>query len=765
MIVFLPYFVLTGSDFIVKGCRLRISNTVFLLLICSSAAAQTDLASYVDPYIGTETNSQKDNGNTIPGATRPFGMLYWSPDPVEGQFYRYEKPVTRGFSLTHLSGPGCGVYGDVPLLPILGLPRESPVLHSLPYSATFKHGDEIAQPGYYSVKLDSGIEVRIAAEVHSGIAEISYPAGADSHTLLIDLSRNLNHVDDAQIEITAQKVTGSVAGGGFCGLENRYRVYFAIETEEAPQSSGTFDESGINSGVGSASGPRMGGYLAFDPGVKVLHFKVGLSFVSTANAEMNLAKEIPGWELSKVRSDARGAWNEALAHATVSGGTEEKRRIFYTALYHSFLHPTVFNDVNGEYIGFDGKTHELGGRNQYANFSGWDIYRSEVQLIAMLMPKVASDIAQSLVTDEVEGGGLPIWPVANDESSCMVGDPSDGILASIYAFGARDFDTKAALKAMLRGGDRPETHIRLYPERPGLAEFLSRGYISEGGSIKGTASVTLEDENADFAISQFAASTGDAATAERYLKRSDQWRLLFDEKTKYVRARGKDGEFLPGFKPEQIDGFVEGNAAQYTWMVPYNLKDLIAAVGGAEASRRRLDDYFSRYGTWNGGPYFFIANEPSFGNPWIYNWTGHPWRAQEVVRKTLDDLFTLTPDGEPGNDDLGATSSWVVFASLGLYPEIPGVGGLTVSTPIFPQTVLELGSHRLHISAAGAPEMRYVKSLTVDGKPVSNWWLDWNALQHADELKFTLSGEANHDAESTPPSFGPGATTKKADRP
>jgi predicted alpha-1,2-mannosidase len=434
---------------------------------------------------------------------------------------------------------------------------------------------------------------------------------------------------------------------------------------------------------------------------------------------------------------------------------ETRRKTFYTAFYHSLLHPTIFSDVNGEYLGFDGKVHNLVGRNQYANYSGWDIYRSEVQLITMLMPKVASDIAQSLVVDAEQGGGLPIWPIANDESSCMVGDPSDGILASIYAFGGRDFDTKAALRAMLRGGDRPESHIHVYPERPGLAEFLSKGYIANGWWINGAASVTLEDENADFAIAQLAASLGETATAQRYLARSDEWRKLFDPETKYIRARGINGEFLPGFKPEQVEGFVEGNAAQYTWMVPYNMKDLIAGVGGAEAAKTRLDDYFSHYGTWNGGPYFFIANEPSFGNPWIYNWTGHPWRAQEVVRKTLDDLFMPTPDGEPGNDDLGATSSWVVFASLGFYPEIPGIGGLTTSSPVFPQVEMKLGSHTLRISAPGAPGELYVKSLSMDGKPVNNWWLDWNALRQANELDFALTSEPNHDAGSAPPSFGP----------
>ncbi len=747
---------------------MKVSLPAFLLIFCSFAFGQTDLASHVDPLIGTQISSQKDAGNTVPGATRPFGMVYWSPDPVEGEFYRYGRTDTRGFSVTHMSGPGCGVYGDVPILPILGLPRVPPPVRSGAYRAAYTHADEVAQPGYYSVKLDSGIEVQIAAEVHSGIAEIRYPAGKDVHTLLIDLSRNLSRVDQGQIAIDGNRIVGSVAGGGFCHLENRYRVYFAIETEETPQSVGTFDEQHVNQGVASATGARTGGFVAFDPSMSVLHMKIGISFVSSANAEANLAKEIPGWNFEKVRSDARAAWNEALGHIVVSGANEARTKTFYTALYHSLLHPNVFNDVNGEYLGFDEKIHQVQGRSQYANVSGWDVYRTQVQLISMLFPKVASDVAESLVTDAEQGGALPRWPIANDESSSMVGDPSDEILASIYAFGARDFDTKAALAAMVRGGDDPTTHLRLYPERPGLDEFLARGFITIAARDNGSATVTLEDENSDFAISRFAASLGEGAIARRFLARSDKWHVIFDAETKYFRGRGSDGEFLPNFKPDTIDGFIDGNAAQYNWAVPFNLKDLIEAIGGKQATRKRLDEYFSQYATWYGGPYFFIANEPSFGHPWIYNWTGHPWRTQEVVRKTLNDLFTPTPDGEPGNDDLGATASWVVFANLGLYPEIPGVGGLTVNSPMFPKAELKLGTHLLRISAPQAPDKLYVESLSVDGKPVRNWWIEWDTLRQANELNFTLSGKPNYDPGIAPPSFGPdrpGISTSLESRP
>ncbi len=737
---------------------MKLINLAWFLLpaLMFAQEAQTPV-SQVNPFIGTGVSSQHDHGNTVPGATVPFGMLYWSPDPVSGQFYDYGEPVTRGFSLTHLSGPGCGVYGDVPILPILGTPDYPPPVLSTPYRAGYSHQQEVAQPGYYSVRLDSGIAVEIAAAVHSGIAQFTYPSGSSNHTVLIDLSRNLTEIGDAHIDLAGAKVTGWVSSGGFCGAENRYKVYFALQTDSNPATAGTFTEMHVNPGSTSGSGPRTGAYLSFNPNTTTVHLKVGISYVSVANAELNLNREIPGWDLQKVRQDARSAWNAVLSHAQVSGGTAADRTVFYTALYHAMLHPSVNSDVNGEYLGFDGRVHNAKGGVQYANYSGWDIYRSQVQLITMLLPKVGSDIAESLVVDAQQGGGLPIWPVANDESGVMAGDPSDPILASIYAFGGHDFDTKAALTAMLHGATDPKAHVRLYPERPGLADYMSKGYIPESNANRGAASVTLEDTNADFAIAQFAKAMGDAKTEQEFLKRSAYWRNIFDPDTKYIRARDANGKFLPGFTPGKSTGFIEGNSAQYIWMIPYDLKSVIAAIGGPETAKERLDSYFSRYGEFDhlDEPYFFIGNEPSFGDPWIYNWAGFPWRTQEVVRKTLGDLFTDTPGGEPGNDDLGATSSWVVFADLGFYPEIPGVGGVTTNSPVFPKVKLLLGNHPLEIVATGAPQKKYVKSISLDGSPVQNWWIDWGQLSKASSLAFTLTKTPNLGAGEMPPSYPP----------
>jgi predicted alpha-1,2-mannosidase len=734
------------------------SCSLAFILIPPAGFPQEEPAALVNPFVGTGLSRLHDHGKTVPGAARPFGLLYWGPDTVDEAYYVYDKPVTRGFSITHISGPGCGLFGDVPIFPMMGLPETSPATNV--YTASFSHTRERAEPGYYEVTLDSGIVVRLAANVRSGIAEFHFPNSTASHTLLIDLTHNLSReIDQTEIQFSNRLVTGSVASGGLCSHDIHYRVYFAMETAPLAETCGTFDDTGLAPGSHAAHGLHAGGYLSFGASVHTVTLKTGISFVSAANAEANLRSEVGHQNLDEVRREALAAWNNALGKIKVSGGTEEDRKVFYTALYHSFLHPSVFSDANGEYMGFDDKVHLAPARVQYANFSGWDIYRCQVQLLAMLFPKEAGDMAQSLVVDAEQGGGLPIWPAANAEAAAMVGDPADCILASMYAFGARGFDVKAALADMLRGANDPQAHSRKFPERPHLGQYISQGYVPEQGKGYGAASITLEYQNADFAISRLAAAVGDTITAQIFLDRSAKWRKLFDSETRYLRPRGKDGAFLTGFTPSNQAGFVEGNSAQYTWMIPYDLAGVITGVGGSEAARIRLDNYFSQYydDTLKNGPYFAIANEPSFGNPWIYNWTGHPWRTQEVVRKTLRDLFSSRPEGLPGNDDLGATSAWAVLALLGLYPEIPGVGGMTLNSPTFPRATIQLGQHEMRITAKGAPSKLYVKSVELDGEPVRNWWINWEQFSKASNLEFSLSPEPNRDPGESPPSFAPAA--------
>lgn len=727
----------------------------FLALSLNAIGQQRDFAQDVNVFIGTGRSPVNDQGFTMPAASMPFGMISWGPDPVEGAFYRYELADTRGFSLTHLSGVGCPIFGDVPIMPVNGPVTSSPAQQPAIYQATYSHQHESASPGFYSVQLDTGVTVRISATRRAGIATFEFPDAEKPHSVIFDLSRSQSRygVQAADVHVAGNRITGSIESGGFCSKDDRYRVYFAAETEEKAASVCTFDATTVSREIADRKGSHIGACLTFPGATRTVHLRAAVSYVSAENALKNLNAEMPTWDLEAVRLRARAAWNDLLGRIEVSGGTAAQQHVFYTALYHSLLEPSLFNDVDGRYLGFDERVHTTTGRNQYSDFSEWDIYRSQVQLIAMLDPEVASDMAQSLVNDAEEGGGLPMWPVAADETNEMVGDPSDLILAGIYAFGARNFDTRAALDAMVRGADNPAVHSRIYPERPMLSEYLKSGYVPESSAYSGSASVTLEYANADFAIARFAGDIGRPDLSGRYMRRSTNWRRLFEPQVKYIRPRDIKGNFLPNFTPGGHAGFVEGNSAQYTWMVPYDLGGVIRAVGGDEAAKVRLDDYFSRYGTFNGGPYFLISNEPSFGDPWIYNWTGHPWRTQEVVAKTLKDLFLDSPGGLPGNDDLGATSSWAVFAMLGLYPEIPAVGGLTLNTPTFSRATLHVDGRTVNIVADHAGSLPYIRAVSLDGKPVMNFWIPWRDLDRATTVQFQLSNKPDEQPGTRPPSF------------
>jgi predicted alpha-1,2-mannosidase len=377
----------------------------------------------------------------------------------------------------------------------------------------------------------------------------------------------------------------------------------------------------------------------------------------------------------------------------------------------------------------------------------------------MLFPKVGSDIAQSMVVDAEQGGGLPIWSVANDEAGGMVGDPGALMVANLYAFGGRDFDTRTALANMIHAAVDPTAHSRLYMSRPGLSDYLRTGYIpvsvgSDPFYLKSAAATTLEETSADFAISAFASNLGDAVTAQKFLKRSANWRKLFDPGSGFIRPRKPDGHFLSDFTPASGIGFAEGTSAQYTWMIPYDMKELISAVGGRENATQRLDDYLSQY---SGGMHVNLENEPSFGDPWVYNWTGQAWRTQQAVRNIVNDLFQPLPGGIPGNDDLGAMSSWLVLADLGLYPMIPGVGGVTLNSPLFPSVRVHAGNRSFRIEAPGASGSVYIDKVVLDGKAISNNWIFWDQLTQSSALTFMLTSEPNPSFGGEPPSFSPAA--------
>jgi predicted alpha-1,2-mannosidase len=720
------------------------------------------LTQYVNPFIGSEWAGRSfgyggSSGQTFPGATVPFGMAQFSPDSgptpswaLDPGGYTFSDHRIERFSMTHINGAGCNVSGDIPFMPTTEAVTTAPPASGERYSATFTHSHEAAEPGYYSVALGTEINVELTTTLRSGFARIHFPVG-QRQTLLVETGTNLQNVYDAQAKvISPTEVAGWVRGGRFCNVRSStYVVYFVAQLSRPMSEFGAWN-GGVTPGARQARGPGSGLYLNFPSttGTELL-LKVGLSYVSVANARANLAAENPSWDFAAVRTAAHNTWNELLNHMQVSGGAATDMHIFYTALYHALLQPNTFSDANGQYRGFDQRVHTATGYIHYANFSGWDIYRTQIPLIALLAPKEVSDMMQSLVVDAQEGGGLPRWSLANVDTGLMVGDPAAAILAEGQAFGADDFDTNAALHVLERGATQPGIGAPGTEERPGLASYLQLGYIPLNAHVGAPTTTSLEYYTEDYAIACFAARAGDVPTAQRFATRAGWWSRLFNSATGYILPRTYDGGFVGDGKT--MNGFIEGTASQYTWMIPFDAGGLVTRMGGPARAERRLDAFFTSINAGPREPQAWMGNEVSFGAPWLYDYVGAPWKTQATVRRVMSSLFKNTPDGLPGNDDLGAMSSWYVWAALGLYPLIPGHAGFVMGSPLFPKMTLTLGGHVVQIDANGAgAKAPYVQQVLVDGKPYSRQWLPLATLTHANTLTYTLAATPNRAWGSAP---------------
>ncbi len=749
----------------------------------------------VDTFVGTGVGGASVGSiDTFPGADMPFGMLQWSPDTTpdrtSGGGYAYKDSAISGFSLTHMSGPGCAVYGDIPILPTVGAVGADPAASR----ARFSHATEVASPGNYAVTVGRPpVRVELAVTTRTGLGRFSFPGTEQSNVLFKVADSAAGSVRSSVTVVGDREVDGSVVSGDFCDTSGDYRLFFAARFDRSFSDVGTWHGTTVEPGTRTSTRPGSGAYVSFASPTKVVEMQVGISFVSVADARGNIDAERPGWDVGALRRRDTATWNALLGRIRVAGGTVADERTFYSELYHSLLHPNVFDDANGDYIGFDDKVHRALRYTQYANFSLWDVYRSEVQLLAVVAPRQTSDMVSSLLADARQGGGLPKLPVANLESAQLNGDSADPFIASAYAFGARDFDVAAALADMVRGATDPGVKTDDHLERQDLAQYLAQGYVPADTldltSLTYTvgASETLEYAIDDSAIAQLAQAVGDTATAQTFLARAQSWHNLVDPATGYLAARRADGSLPPGpaFQRSPLPGigqvgFEEGNAIQYTWSVPQNLAGLFGALGGDAAVRSKLDTFFTQLNAGRKQPYDWAGDEPSLGIPWEYDYAGAPYRTQDVVRRIVTTLYGPSPDGEPGNDDLGAMSSWYVWAALGLYPETPGRGELVLGSPLFSAITITLGSDRsIVIEAPGASRSTpYVQSLDVGGlggagagcsnspgtgsgtAPYSCPWLPATVTATGARLDFTLGAapDPTWGASPTeaPPSFPAG---------
>jgi len=713
----------------------------------SHPQAAGNLTQFVNPFIGTAPGNTKitnsaNRGDTFPGAVYPMGLVQWSPDTttqLPGN-YAYGDSTIKGFSLTHFSGRGCDVYENFPFLPFVGKITQSPGSNASPYYASFSHTNELAQPGYYKVLLTkSQVTVELTATARTGFGQFTYPA-TNQAVMIIgagdDIKSSKQFVQSAQIAIQGNNlVTGSSTNVVGCG-SNTYTIYFAARFDEPFSNSRTFTGNTIST-TKTASGLHAGVLLTFDTTKnQQIHVHVGISFVSIANAQDNITREHASSSFTTIQNAAVSAWNSFLQSILIEGGSQDEKTIFYTALYHVFIHPNIFDDANGEYRGFDNQIHTVSpGHHHYENISGWDQYRSYAGLVALLKPKEMSDIVQSLIDDATQGDGhLPRWEQANADSKGMVGDSADAYIATAYAFGAKDFDTHGALLAMVNGQQKI---------REGLKGYQTLGYVSS--STAGSASITLEYTLDDFALAQFAQSLGDASSFATFLKRSANWQKLFNTGSKYIQPKDAKGNWTPGFSPTTKTGYVEGDAAQYTWMVPFAISDLFTKMGGNTKAISRLDDFFTTLNEDSTSSHAWMGNEPSFFTPWEYDFAGAAYKTQDVIRRVQLQLYTAQPNGLPGNDDEGAMSSWYVFSAIGLYPEIPGVGGFAIGSPLFTGTSIHLGNGNvLQINAPQAADTnQFIQSFRLNGSAYMNPWIPYDFLKTGATLDISLRGMPN----------------------
>ncbi len=721
-----------------------------------------ELTTYVDTRIGTASNPSaprafigEQRGNTQPTGVVPFGMVQWGPDTTNNHSgsYTYSDDKIIGLSLTHLSGPGCSNAGELSILPF----DSEKYSKSIPKS--FSHNNEKAQAGYYSVIFDDGILAEISSTERTGHGRFTFPKTA-TPSLSINVEKTGTWKKSGFIKtVGSKRLEGWVLGGNFCHQKRKYKTYFAIDFNQPLKFLGANDGISI---------------LKFEKGRLPLEMKVGLSYVSEKNAWLNLENENPDWDFEKTKSEAIDKWEQKLKTIRLSEeSTFSQKRIFYTALYHSLLHPNIYSDVNGDYLGFDQKIHntsESNLKNFYANFSGWDIYRTQIPLLAFLFPEITSEIIQSYILSGDQCGGLPKWANNNTETGIMAGDPGPLIIANSFAFGARNFDTQKALTLMKKGALIPKTACQGYEIRPGLKDYLKIGYVprnltgifrlrdfSNTGQVYiGAASATLEYTTADFAISQFAKELGDKESFEHFYKTANNWQNLFDGETNLIRPRFRNGNWQRDITLDSYRGYTEGSAGQYTWTIPYAIKELIRNFKNDNLVMARLDEFFKELNAWSRIGHLWIGNQPGYSVPWLYHYMGRPDKTQDILERIFNETFKDGPDGLPGNDDLGSTSSWYVWSAIGLYPGIPGVGGFFISKPQYPQVVITLSNGHI-LELTSNTTLGHIQDLKYNGKPYSSLWIPYKELKWGGQFNFVVGQLPNLwgiNNTETLPSYG-----------
>jgi predicted alpha-1,2-mannosidase len=744
-----------------------------------------DPVALVNPFIGT-----RNEGNAFPGAAVPFGKVQLSPDTGSSTGYDWDHDRIRGFSSVHLSGVGCALGGDLPVMPTTG---DITSTDNAEYASSFRHGRESASPGSYKVTLDDygGTRAELTAARHTGHQRYTFPATGKANVLL-NSGQALHKVSRSSVRILDERtVATQITGSGFCQGTEPYTLWTVTRFDRPFDSYGTWSGAKLTRGSDATKGGgRRGAYARFDTrdGDRDVEAVTALSYVDEKGAMRNLQAE-SGRSFDETRDAARDSWRERLSQVQVTGGTEERRRVFYSSLYRALLHPNTGQDVDGRYTGWDRRIHRSKGHVYYQNWSLWDTYRTQAQLLSLVAPRESRDMALSVLDVDEQGGWLPRWGYATTETNIMTGDPVTPFLANAYQQGLLKGEEERAYRAMKKNADRVPPAESPYLGRMANKEYIKDGYVPQipdkprkkpgSPDWRHSASATLEYAAADGALSRMARDLGHDADAARYAERSRNYRKIFDPDTRFPRARDSEGTFTGPVDPARSRGFQEGTSWQYMWMVPQDIPGLMSLIGGREATDERLDSFFAydrlakdpegtARETWVNGPYDYYDsdkynphNEHDLIAPYTYLATGAPWKTTDVVDAALC-LYTDAPDGVTGNDDLGTMSSWMVLSSMGVFPVSPGTDVWGLNTPAFDRIELRLDRRwypegRFTISSErGSGDDRYIRSASLGGSDLPRTWITTGDIREGRDLRLRIGSEPSGwgtGADEAPPSL------------
>ncbi len=712
---------------------------VFLFIFVAACnKTKHDPTFYVDPFIGTD-----GHGHTFPGATLPNGMVQLSPDTRIINWdacsgYHSSDNSIIGFSHTHLSGTGAIDYGDIRLMPTTGeinlIPGNEEDTQS-GYRSSFKHETEKAKPGYYSVKLeDYGILAELTATERVGIHRYQLSKG-NTLNLILDLGEDLGRdkILDANLEwVNDTTVQGYRITEGWA---NEQHVYFyaifskpshkeIIQEEKKSQARGIVD------------------CFVFDLDTRELMVKVALSAVSTEGAKKNMEAEAPHWNFNQYRKEAKQKWNKRLQSISISGKNEENKTIFYTALYHSFIAPNLYSDVDGSYRGMDMQIHQA-DHPVYTVFSLWDTFRATHPLITLLDPKLSQDLIKTMILKYQESGLLPVWELAACETGCMIGYHSIPVITDAFVKGLNDFNVDEAYEAMKKSAF--QNHL-------GLEYYQEEGYIPADKEHEAVAK-TLEYAYDDWCIAMMAKALNKDDDYRLFIQRAQYYKNLFDHETLFMRAK-KNGSWIEPFDPFEVSGhYTEANAWQYSYFVPQDISGFIELMGGDDSFDARLDSLFLAEDKITGreqpdisgmiGQYAH-GNEPSHHMAYLYNFIGKPWKTQEIVHQIMTKLYTTQRDGLCGNEDCGQMSSWYNFTAAGFYPVTPGTDFYVLGTPLFDKIIFHLGDKDFTIKAKNLSQVnKYIRSATLNGQPLHRSYIFHHEIVNGGNLVFEMQAKPN----------------------